>query len=646
MAIKQNRALRRSLLLCLLLGQIMQGLAQTDNIRSIEAELPSIRDSTAYVDAINRLAMLLYEQNADSTAWYAHRAREIAARIDYKSGIADATNNLGVTADVKGNIQTALHYYNDAYNDYAALNDSSNMVQTLMNIATVYSSEGKSEKAIEHFDRAFAIGNRLKHDSIVSLLIYNYLLQYPGKFSTQTAADAIEKAVNIATRYHDTRLLLAIEQLKANNQLNTGSRDSGIARLQRTAAMAQQQGLLFMSLDILVELGDLFVGKDSARAVGYYKHALEVTEEKKFNSYAEGISQKLFDFYSARKDTALAFYYSRKVLTALIEKQGNDRKQGFDYIDYAIKDQELATARQRSAYNGKLFWLASIGCAMAIAIIFILWRNARLNRTTHLLLQNQYRSLETAGESLQKSNRQYTRLLKVVAHDLRNPIGAIHSAGKLMLANNQIANNQTANNQIANNQAAGKQYDPTIAKLIDEASSRCLQLIGELLQTDFEIKPDRLKRSPVVTHDLLQPAIDLMQFRAKDKNQSLILKASSTSTIQIDKEQMTRVLDNLLANAIKFSPEYSTITVAVEETNHQLTISVRDQGIGIPPSIAGQLFDPFTSAKRKGTAGEQTYGLGLYICKQIMEAHGGRIWFDNNTKAKGAVFFIQLPVAR
>jgi signal transduction histidine kinase len=583
--------------------------------------LPTIRDSTGYVDVINRLAMLLYEQNADSTAWYAHKAREIAIRIDYKGGIADATNNLGVTADVKGDMQTALHYYNDAYNEYGRLNDSSNMVQTLMNIAMVYSEDGRSAKAIENFERAFTIGDRLTHDSIVSLLIYNYLMQYPQRLNQKTAGASIDRAVNIATRYHDTRLLLAIEQLKANNLINGGQRDSGIADLQRTAGLAEDKGLFYMSLDILLELGDLYVQTDSARAVAYYRQALSITEDKKFNNYIQGISQKLLDFYSSRKDSVLASYYCRKVLHAVIEKQDNDRRQGFDYIDYAIKDQELTAEKQRSVYNAKLSWLACVLCAMAIAITFIIWRNAKLSKKTHVLLQRQYESLEAASASLETSNQQYARLLKVVAHDLRNPIGAINSATNMMIATGETS--------------AG------VVKMIDQASSGCLQLIGELLQTNFEIKEDSLHKEPVPVNDLLQRAILLMQFRAYDKDQSLVLESSSHPTACIDKEQMTRVIDNLLVNAIKFSPENATIRVVVTEGEKDITMAIHDEGIGIPAAIAKQVFDPFTAAKRKGTAGEQTHGLGLYICKQIVEAHGGQIWFESE-EGKGSTFFVRL----
>jgi len=72
-------------------------------------------------------------------------------------------------------------------------------------------------------------------------------------------------------------------------------------------------------------------------------------------------------------------------------------------------------------------------------------------------------------------------------------------------------------------------------------------------------------------------------------------------------------------------------------------ISVKDHGIGIPPEMKDKIFDMFTEAKRSGTAGEQSFGLGLAISKQIVEAHGGRIWFESR-QGKGTTFFIDLPI--
>ena len=80
------------------------------------------------------------------------------------------------------------------------------------------------------------------------------------------------------------------------------------------------------------------------------------------------------------------------------------------------------------------------------------------------------------------------------------------------------------------------------------------------------------------------------------------------------------------------------------ECNAQrILISVTDVGIGIPPEMEEKIFDMFTEAKRPGTAGEQAFGLGLAISKQIVEAHKGKIWFESN-RGKGTAFFVELPV--
>lgn len=111
----------RGIFICLMvfLGPFHSVWAQVGKIRELQMSLPAIRDSSNYVDVVNRISLLFYEQNADSTLYYALKARQIAYRNDYERGRADATNNLGVVFDIKGNIQLALRYYNDAYNQYA-----------------------------------------------------------------------------------------------------------------------------------------------------------------------------------------------------------------------------------------------------------------------------------------------------------------------------------------------------------------------------------------------------------------------------------------------------------------------------------------------------------------------------------------------
>ncbi len=111
------------------------------------------------------------EKNIDSTFYYTKKARDISDRLQYAQGTADALNNLGVIYDIKGDVQLALRYYDEAHNNYEALHDSANMVQTLMNIASVYQESGKDEKALVEYRKALTLGRDLTRDSILSLVI-------------------------------------------------------------------------------------------------------------------------------------------------------------------------------------------------------------------------------------------------------------------------------------------------------------------------------------------------------------------------------------------------------------------------------------------------------------------------------------------
>jgi two-component system sensor histidine kinase VicK len=112
--------------------------------------------------------------------------------------------------------------------------------------------------------------------------------------------------------------------------------------------------------------------------------------------------------------------------------------------------------------------------------------------------------------------------------------------------------------------------------------------------------------------------------------------------LNISQEKIWRVISNLISNAIKFSPNNADIKVKVANGNNEVKISVSDNGIGIPDNIKNDVFNTFTNAKRTGTAGEKSFGLGLSICRQIIENHNGKIWFESNA-GKGTTFYISLP---
>jgi signal transduction histidine kinase len=603
--------------------------AQSPEIENIQHALPAIRDSSAYVNALNRLAMLLYEKNIDSTFYYTKKARDIADRRQYAQGTADALNNLGVIYDIKGDVQLALRYYDEAHNNYEALHDSANMVQTLMNIASVYQESGKDEKALAGYRKALTLGRDLTRDSILSLVIYNYLMDPAAGLSADSVALYFRKAQDIARKYKDDRVLLALDQITADNALRNGHRDQGIALLKQAIAQAMQNHLYYLSLDLFIDLGDQLAPTDSALAIDDYKQGLALTYQKGFLLYSQVLARKLYDFYIDHHDNASAFNYSRQLLKLTDEQGQIANASGIDYIDYALKDQELQAIRLRSRYQDEFLVLAAVICIMTVVITIILWRNWKKSQRTANALRLQFEQSEATTGALDTMNKNYAQLLKIVAHDLRSPIGAVATVSSML---------------------AKKVSDPETGKLIQliqTSSQTSIKLINELLEADFDQQPQLVKET-VALEQLLRQCVYLLNFRAKDKNQEIVLESDEGIEVEIDKEKMGRVISNLIVNAIKFSPEYSKIFVTAKlvTTNRRPTgvvIIVKDAGIGIPAEMQDRIFDPFTTARRKGTGGEQPFGLGLYISKQIVEAHHGRLRFISQPDM-GTEFFVELPL--
>jgi signal transduction histidine kinase len=587
---------------------------QDEAVYSVKNRLHTITDSPSYVDALNRISMLSYEQSADTTLVYATKARDIARRIDYPKGIADATNNLGIFFDINGSSELALHYYSDAYNFYNQLRDTSNAAQALMNMAMVYNTNGNDKKSIARYSEALRIASSSSRDSILSLVIYNFLLQYPNSFAQDSVDFYIDKATRIAGQYHDNAMLTAIGQLKANRYLQAGRRDTAIQILRASLDSCMKHKQYFTSLDLLSELGDIYSTIDSGKAVGYYQQAMDITHEKNYLSYDVDLTTKLLDFYTAHRDTGKMLHYSADLARLFRNKQQSDYRSDIDYISYGLKDQQFQAMQERSRYEHNLLWLESIASLLIVAISIILWRNSKKNKRINAALET--------------SNRNYARLIRVVAHDLRNPIGAISSIAGMKAEDKNVPDKE-------------KDW----IRLIDTSGKRCLQLITELLETDFDVREQTLHKAPVDVTALLQQTVLLLAYRANEKQQHLIATNTALPVIQADREKLARVLDNLIVNAIKFSPEKATIELYAETRPKELIISVRDTGVGIPRDMATLLFEPFVnSVRRKGTAGEQSFGLGLYICRQIIEAHNGRIWFESEP-GQGSIFFISLPLS-
>ena len=142
--------------------------------------------------------------------------------------------------------------------------------------------------------------------------------------------------------------------------------------------------------------------------------------------------------------------------------------------------------------------------------------------------------------------------------------------------------------------------------------------------------------------DVLEFAVqDLVEYIANnnENNPSLrVLYKVSDVIVEADKERITQVISNLLSNALKFTEE-GHISISTEKKDKDILVTVKDTGVGIDQEVLPRLFSKFITKSEKGT------GLGLYISKNIVERHGGKIWAENNADGKGAAFTFSIPVS-
>lgn len=247
----------------------------------------------------------------------------------------------------------------------------------------------------------------------------------------------------------------------------------------------------------------------------------------------------------------------------------------------------------------------------------------------HTELENNKKKLEEQYLKLKGLNEQKSKFLGIAAHDLRNPIGAINSFSDILLESD----------------AAFSQEEKTeFLGLIKESSQFSLQLLNELLDiSKIELGKLELNKSEQDIDKVVSQVIKINKVFARNKNINIDFNSNlAQKEINIDKEKIEQVLHNLLSNAIKYSESNTSIAVSVSQQNSVFTISVKDQGVGIPDNELNQLFQAFGTTSARTTANESSTGLGLAIAKKIVNGHNGEIKV-NSVLGEGSEFLFTLP---
>ena len=236
----------------------------------------------------------------------------------------------------------------------------------------------------------------------------------------------------------------------------------------------------------------------------------------------------------------------------------------------------------------------------------------------------------TEHEKIERDRKQF---VSNISHELRTPLTSVPSYSEA-LVDGAIKDEKVA---------------VEFLNVIQTETDRMIRMISDLLHLSrMDAKQQVINRELIIFKDLVNHILDRfdMMLQSEDyEGKNYIIKRELMEEevwVEIDQDKLIQVIDNIMNNAIKYSPDGGTIYVRLMSTHNQLVLSIQDQGLGIPQESIPHLFDRFYRVDKARSRAQGGSGLGLSIAKEEIELHNGTIWV-NSIENKGTTFFISLP---
>lgn len=312
-----------------------------------------------------------------------------------------------------------------------------------------------------------------------------------------------------------------------------------------------------------------------------------------------------------------------------------------DLVDMLRRDQQgrlalIDTLHSRLVYQVSFSTVSAV--SVVLFLMLLLWGRVRFIEKNNLLLAEQEGRLKAVVRQLESASRQKSEFLANMSHELRTPLNAVLGFA-----------------QVLRKQAYGPLTDKQkeYVEYILTSGRHLLDLINEVLDlSKIEAGKVELELTLLSLPQIIEKSMLMVKEKARMHRIKLTCTvAEDVPQVTADERKIRQVIYNLLANAVKFTPDGGKVKVAVRMAPSGRTgarrcveISVSDTGIGIPLAEQERIFEPFVQLDSGPARRYEGTGLGLALVKSFVELHGGRVWVHSEGEGKGSVFFFTLPV--
>jgi signal transduction histidine kinase len=281
--------------------------------------------------------------------------------------------------------------------------------------------------------------------------------------------------------------------------------------------------------------------------------------------------------------------------------------------------------------------LISLGLLIMVILVgILLMRSVHAEVETRERVEKLAQNLEEANTRLRELDRQKSEFIGIAAHQLRTPIAAIKGYSSLILEGSYGKTTKSLHE---------------VTKTIFDSSARMADTIADFLNvTRIEQGKMEYHMETMDLSETVASTIATFQLAAKEKKLSLTFETDtcpqSAHTIIADPGKIQHVINNLIDNAIKYTPAGAvTVRILCDQQKRTIRVEVKDTGAGIPEDAIGGLFMKFVRARNAKNINVTGSGLGLFVAREMIEAHKGRIWAESAGEGKGSTFIFELPLA-
>ncbi len=654
-------------------------------------------------DLLNGISNSFLRTSPQKTIEYAKKALDLSSSINYKKGVGDAYNLLGIANYYSGQFAYALTNYKSSLSVREKLHDKKNIASSLNNIGLVYNQLGDYKQALEYglkslklrleigdkynigvsylnvgtvyyfindfnsslnqYKAALDIMNSLKEEKVI-LIILTYIGNiYRDLLKPEKALDYYDQSIKLSEKLNDKKGMADAYQSKANTLVTIKKFNSALEYYKK-------------SLQIYLQLGDKSAianaynnTANAYKYLGNYKEmkplldkGLKLSLSVNAKPVMQDSYEYLSEYYEAVNDfpNALKYFKKSTEIKDTLFNEGSNKQIEELKTSYETEQKELAITKlqhekqiQDKELEVQNIWKISlaVGLILAAILLFVLYNRYNLKKKSEIKIKQQNQEilsqqivLEKQSAEIQDANEEL-KIKNIALENLNDEKDLF-----LGIAAHDLKNPLTSIIIDATTVKLYQEKNKTeeINRKMDEIEStakRMKDIVTKLLDLNsIESRKLNLVMSQFDLVVLLKVITEEYKKQAEAKGIKLYFN-SYLNSLQItsDKNVIAQIIDNLISNAIKFSDHGKNVFIEILRDNQKSIISIKDEGPGFKEGEKNNLFKRFAKFSAKPTGGENSTGLGLSIAKTLVEMLNGNIWCESESKS-GSKFFIELPI--